>query len=237
MCHPQPMTERSEVAEKLKALRERADLSYRDMADEAGMSTSSYSHYELRFKKPYLPADKAEAFARALAKKGIPRSEVLALAGPGSGSDTPSVLVEDGDGAPDGAAMVPLYDVAASAGDGALVGSEDRIAHVAFNPDYLRTVINAVSTNLQVIKVQGESMEPTLRDGDLVMIDRTKCDLNFDGLFVLRFGDSLQVKRVNRSPERGHVEVISDNPAYGRRDWPVTELDPLGRVLWIGKRV
>lgn len=229
------MTERSEVAEKLKALRERADLSYRDMADEAGMSSSSYAHYERRFKRPYLPADKAEAFARALVKRGIPRSEVMALAGPAE--DTPTVLIEDGDAAPDGAAMIPLYDVTASAGHGALVASEDRTAHIAFAPEYLRTVINASSSNLQVIKVQGESMEPTLRDGDLVMIDRSKNDLNFDGLFVLRFGDSLQVKRVNRSPTRGHVEVISDNPAYGRRDWPASELDPLGRVLWIGKRV
>ena len=54
---------------------------------------------------------------------------------------------------------------------------------------------------------------------------------------VVLTGDSLQVKRVNRSPHRRHVEVISDNPAYGRRDWPIDELEPIGRVLWIGKRV
>lgn len=231
------MTERSEAAEKLKALRERAGVSVRSMASSLGMASSNtYTHYESRYKKDLLPLDLASRVADILEPRGVPRSEVMALAGVDSGA-SPSVLIEDGEDAPDGAALVPLYDVAASAGHGALVTSEDRTAHIAFAPDYLRTVINASSANLQVIKVQGESMEPTLRDGDLVMIDRSKSDLNFDGLFVLRFGDSLQVKRVNRSPTRGHVEVISDNPAYGRRDWPVSELDPLGRVLWIGKRV
>jgi phage repressor protein C with HTH and peptisase S24 domain len=133
--------------------------------------------------------------------------------------------------------LIPVYDVAASAGDGAIVDAEPVVAHMALSRDYLRSEIGSAAKNLKVIKVQGHSMEPTLNHGDLVMIDVTKRDLNFDGLFVVRFGDALQVKRIGRSPTRGQVELISDNPAYGRRDWAVDDLDPIGRVLWVGKKV
>lgn len=199
--------------------------------DETGMSLAELSRrsnvsYDALNKVKRRPGSSTSA------ENAVQVARVLQFEWDGHG---PSV-VNDGD-EPEGADLVPLYDVSASAGHGAVVESEERTAHIAFAPDYLRNVIHASSANLQVIKVQGESMEPTLRDGDLVMIDRSKCDLNFDGLFVLRFGDSLQVKRVNRSPAPGHVEVISDNAAYGRRDWPISGLDPLGRVLWIGKRV
>lgn len=230
------MEEKSEASTKLKALRERAGISVRGMAGHADMNVGRYRHYEDRFKKDYLPLDVAEIFANILQKNGIARDEVMALAGVEDGASGP-VWVDSGDKAPDGTEMVPLYDVSASAGHGSVVADEDRIAHIAFNPDYLREVINASKSHLQVIKVQGESMQPTLSDGDLIMIDRSKTDLNYDGLFVLRFGDSLQVKRVGRSPAPGSVEVISDNPAYGRRDWPTSSIDALGRVIWVGKRV
>lgn len=230
------MEEKSETSVRLKALREKAGFSVRGMADQANMNVGKYRHYEDRFKKKHLPFDVAEVFADILQKNGVPRSEVMALAGV---EDSPvgPVWVDDGDAAPNGSTMIPLYDVEASAGHGSYADDEGKIAHIAFNPDYLREVINASRSHLQVIKVQGESMQPTLNDGDLIMIDRSRTDLNYDGLFVLRFGESLQVKRVGRSPSQGFVEIISDNPAYGRRDWPTDGIDVLGRVIWIGKRV
>nr|WP_169054834.1 helix-turn-helix transcriptional regulator [Azospirillum sp. TSA2s] len=71
----------SSVPARLRALRERAKLSVRELADELGWAHSTYSTYEGRFKKPYLPVDKARQIADVLVRHGIPAAEVLELAG------------------------------------------------------------------------------------------------------------------------------------------------------------
>lgn len=80
------MTETGDIGARLKALRERAGVSVRDMAAALGMSSpSSYTHYEVRFKKPYLPTELAEQIAPILAERGIDPAEVFALAVPSRG--------------------------------------------------------------------------------------------------------------------------------------------------------
>ena len=79
----------SEPAQKLKALRQAARMSIRELAFEVGMEKGRYEHYETRFKKPYLPADLASDLANVLATRGIPREDVMALAGPRE--DNPSI--------------------------------------------------------------------------------------------------------------------------------------------------
>jgi len=228
------MKEVSPAAHQLKLLRERAAVSTREMAGQLGMKLSSYIHYEDRYKKPYLAVDFAERIASILEIKGISREDVMRLAGV---ETTGTTLVPSDDTLTGNPSLVPVYDVQASAGHGSVVEYEPVVAHLALSQDYMRDVIGASDKDLKVIKVQGHSMEPTLNDDDLVMIDISKRDLSYDGLFVIRFGDSLQVKRIGRSPLQGHVEMISDNPQFGRRDWPIEQMVPVGRVLWVGKKV
>lgn len=171
--------------------------------------------------------DKAVAYAKAFK---VSANWIL-----DGGAD--SVVGADDGGSAELDALVPVYDVAASAGHGSSVDGEIIEAHIALSRDYLRDVIGASERNLKVIKVQGHSMEPTLNDGDLVMLDATKRDLSYDGLFVIRFDNALHVKRVGRAPKRGHVEIISDHPSYGRQVWSIEELEPVGRVLWVGRKV
>ncbi len=59
-----------------------------------------------------------------------------------------------------------------------------------------------------------------------------------DGLFVLRFGDALHIKRIGRSATRDHVTIISDNRAlYPPIDAALSEVDAIGKVLWYGRKV
>jgi len=83
--------------------------------------------------------------------------------------------------------------------------------------------------------VAGDSMEPTLRDGDEILVDRRRRPLR-DGVYVLRRGDSLLVKRVAASGA-GRLLLISDNPAYPPIDLPAGEVVPIGRVVWKGGRL
>lgn len=73
---------------RLKALREAAGLSLREMADELNVPLATYRHYEDRYKRPYLPVDKAQEIARVLSTRGILPEKVMALTGVGSGPDS-----------------------------------------------------------------------------------------------------------------------------------------------------
>lgn len=133
--------------------------------------------------------------------------------------------------------MIPVYDVAASAGHGAIVDGESVVCNLAFDRTFLRRMTSASPKDLAIIGVQGHSMEPALLDGDHVLVDQTKRNLAYDGLFVLRFDGVLHVKRIGRSAISGNVMVVSDHPSYRDLDMPKADLDVVGRVLWIGRKV
>lgn len=135
------------------------------------------------------------------------------------------------------AGLVAVYDVEASAGHGAVVDAEQVLCNMAFDASFLRRMTDAKPADLAIIRVKGHSMEPTLLDDDHVLVDRTKNNLSFDGLFVIRFDDALHIKRVGRSAQRGNVMVISDHPSYRDLDMPKEDLDVIGRVLWVGRKV
>lgn len=132
--------------------------------------------------------------------------------------------------------LVSIYNVETSAGYGALVADyEEIVDRLAFPPGYLRRITSANPKDLAIIGVKGKSMEPTLSDDDLVMIDMSKRDLSFDGLFVLRDGGaSLLVKRIGRGRRRGTVTLISDNPNFHPIEREIEEIEVVGKVVWKG---
>lgn len=128
--------------------------------------------------------------------------------------------------------------VNASAGPGALPGLEQGIGVVGFDPAWLRQR-DVDPITLSVISVTGDSMAPTLDDGDEILVDRADAATRLrDGIYVLRVDDALWVKRVAMNPSGRHFTIQSDNPAYPA--WP--DCDPaainvIGRVIWVGRRV
>ncbi|WP_421907249.1 S24 family peptidase [Mameliella sp.] len=235
------MQNAEELRAAVKALRERAGFSIRGIADFMGISPSGYSHYEQRIKEPYLPMKFAMPFADAVEARGVPRAEVMALAHPGSAgnpAETDLVRVEHEQVPTNGSTLVPVYDVHASAGGGALNHEEPEVYSLAFPPAYLKKLTSSSPGNLAIISVKGESMEPTLLDDDIVLLDASKTNLSYDGLFVLRFDDALHVKRVGRAPKKGHVTIISDNKdLYPPMLMSSEEVEAVGKVLWYGRKV
>jgi phage repressor protein C with HTH and peptisase S24 domain len=225
------MTEETDIPTKLRALRESVGLSIRQMADELGMTSgSSYSHYELRYKRKHLPLDLTEQLADVIERHGGSRADALELAGINPQlSVGPSIREVD---------LVNVYDVAASAGHGSLIDSETVVERLAFPAGYLRKLSSAGPRDLAIIGVKGDSMSPTLADDDVVMVDMTKRDLSFDGLFVLRDGGaSLLVKRIGRGPRRGLVILISDNRTYPPMERAIEDIEVVGKVVWMGVKV
>ncbi|ARU02993.1 putative HTH-type transcriptional regulator [Yoonia vestfoldensis] len=136
-------------------------------------------------------------------------------------------------------ALVAVYDIQASAGDGAYPVDEYRVGSLAFPKNYLRSLTRANPHDLAIISVKGDSMLPTLADDDVVMLDTSKRDLSYDGLFVIRDnGDALLVKRIGRASQPGCVTIISDNrQLYASVEKALTDIDVVGRVIWTGGKV
>lgn len=133
--------------------------------------------------------------------------------------------------------MVPVYDVQASAGFGALIDYEEQTHSLAFPPDYLRKLTGGSVKNLVIISVKGDSMEPTLLDDDIVLVDRSKTHIGYEGMFVLQHNDTLLVKRSGMAARSGFVTLISDNKSYPPIEASLTELKVVGKVLWYGRKV
>ena len=134
---------------------------------------------------------------------------------------------------------VPVLDVEASAGHGALAEMESKCAQFGFDEKWLRRLTASKATSLSIIAVHGDSMEPTLHDGDEVMVDLNDGQSRLrDGIYVLRMDDALMVKRVTRAPGQGRIAVISDTAHYKSwDDLPLSAVQLLGRVIWIGRRI
>lgn len=142
---------------------------------------------------------------------------------------------------PQGNGLVPVTRVMvrASAGPGALADGERGHAYFAFDDRWLRALTGSGAELLSIIRVEGDSMAPTLNDGDDILIDRAECDEALrDGIYVLRVEDALLVKRLAIHPLGKRVTVQSDNPAYP--DWPDCGLEDvhcIGRVIWAGRKI
>ena len=136
----------------------------------------------------------------------------------------------------DGLLRIKQLQVGASAGPGSL--ADDEYAEsMGFGPKWLRR-LGIDPVNLSLIAVDGDSMHPTLGDGDDIMVDHSASSRPLrDGIYVLRMDDVLLVKRVAIGPS-GKLAIRSDNPQYP--DWDDVSpesVNIIGRVVWTGRRL
>lgn len=132
-------------------------------------------------------------------------------------------------------ALVPVYDVGASAGHGLIPDDYVPVTRmVAFAVEYLRVIIGVDPKHAAIITVVGDSMAPTVEDGDFVLVDMTAADFDREGIYVFFHDGSVHVKRVMRSSRAGHILAIPDNPRYREQEYPIEEVRMIGRVKFGG---
>ena len=129
---------------------------------------------------------------------------------------------------------VPRLPLGASAGPGAFPAEEAPVGQLRFSRRWLLQQ-GFEPAVLTVIAVEGDSMEPTLHDGDEILVDCTPRPLRA-GIHVARIDGVLLVKRLEPAAA-GYVRLISDNTAYGRSEYPLSEVEVIGRVVWKGGRI
>ncbi len=132
---------------------------------------------------------------------------------------------------------IPKFDVLASAGSGQISNGEQLAGRVDFDEGWLRKM-GADPAYVSLIRVKGESMEPTLADGDDIMVDERAASRTLkDGIHVIRMDEQIYVKRLKRLTG-GRLSVLSDNEAHP--GWPeidVKDVAIIGRVIWVGREL
>lgn len=131
---------------------------------------------------------------------------------------------------------IPRYDVRVGAGAGQPVLSEEFNGFLAFRQDWIRHRLRRNPGNLAVIEAFGDSMHPTISDGDVMLVDLSENHIRGSAIYVVLAGNEAVVKRVELRLD-GSLLVKSDNSSYEPIVLPrdgAEELRVVGKVVWSG---
>ncbi|MBA8737020.1 S24 family peptidase [Chromobacterium violaceum] len=135
--------------------------------------------------------------------------------------------------------FIPRYNLKASAGFGTSAAGEQPMFYMAFRRYWVKNYLNASPRNLVVISVKGDSMSGVLEDRDTILVNTAERHPG-EGLFVIRIGDDIFVKQLQRLPG-GAVQVKSANPLYETFTVDLSrasgEFEVIGRVVWFGRQI
>jgi len=130
---------------------------------------------------------------------------------------------------------VPVLDVELAAGTGTHIDLEQVHDWVPISQEWVFQ--NGLSEgSLAVVKVRGDSMMPTLNDGDTILIDTSDTQLVSEKIYAIAFDGELRVKRMIKQ-FGGTWKIRSDNihnPAY--TDETVSQVN-IGQLRIIGRVV
>ena len=124
--------------------------------------------------------------------------------------------------------------VAPAMGGGRVVEEVEEGEPLQFLARWVRDTLKVQPEGLRIMRVEGNSMEPTLIDRDTVLVDLTKKTPSPPGIFVLNDGMGLVAKRVEIVPRSDplRLRIVSDNARYATYDVTVDEANIVGRIRW-----
>lgn len=236
------------IGSRLKQWRTEKQLKQGEAGNLLGMHPGTYQKYELDTQKP--GADAIEAFINAgINANWLLKGEgdmLLPIGGIYAGQGAEESVLNVREPAPMGVgalgiddfALVPFYDVEASAGHGSHVGEELLKSQLAFRKDWL------LKRGLQVgkcalITARGDSMESTISHGDILLVDTSIESIKDDAIYIVQSDHHLIVKRIQQSMD-GSLTIISDNKLY--KDQVLSpeqakDVKIAGRVKWYGHEI
>lgn len=135
--------------------------------------------------------------------------------------------------------FVPQAHVSVSAGHGAVVLEEGILTALSFRRDYLQAQ-GVSEKNAVVVKVKGRSMEPTIDDGSVLLVNRAYKEVRNGLIYAFRHDGELFVKRLHS--RAGDIVASADNP--DRDNYPDmvisskdADFEMIGRAIWMGKKL
>ncbi|QGA56522.1 XRE family transcriptional regulator [Brucella sp. 2280] len=131
--------------------------------------------------------------------------------------------------------VIPRYDVQAAAGDGLIPVSENADAGSISIARSLLRKIGAQPNSCVILESKGDSMLPTIPGGSLLVVDRSKTEVDDETVFVFRVGPGIKVKRAVWRID-GNLDLVSDNDKYPPETYGpdrADEIAPIGQVMLV----
>lgn len=130
--------------------------------------------------------------------------------------------------------FVFIPQMAGTVSEGGIAPDGTGEMRIAFRRDWISR--KGPPQNMSLIRVQGDSMEPTLISGDLALVDHSKDVTTRGGLFAITIDGEIMVKRIQ--PLMGpRLLVISDNQKYTTLEIAAEEIRINGKILWFGREI
>lgn len=223
---------------RLREARKQRRLTVAQVAERAGFSESTVRAHENGQNK--LRPEPAEVYARIL------RLDVAwLLYGQGAPlDDLPEDALVDAPlvaarGKAADLVTVNEYDVRLSAGPGALFEAENVKGVWQFSRSYIVDELRLNPSRLGVVEVHGDSMSPTLKTGDRVLVDYSDNNVALPGIYAIWDSNATVVKRVEKVPASDPLMLvlISDNKNHNQYTVPAEMVNVVGRVVWFARRM
>lgn len=132
--------------------------------------------------------------------------------------------------------LLPEIDISYSMGGGLAISDYADAKTVSFPREWLRQLIRGNFNQVFIARGEGDSMQPTLLDDDIVIVDTAQNALTSqDRIWCFSYGELGMIKRLRAQPDGG-IEILSDNPAIRPFNAYDGEVHILGRVIWVGRR-
>lgn len=206
-------------------LRKAIEATGKSIADVAGEASVPYKTLQRWLAGG--PAD-AKGLARLARVTGTTLDHLVMGIGPESG-DWETHLPPTGEGE----VRIPVYDIALSAGPGIEALDRPPTSYAVFPAGFVRALGDP--NELKLFPAVGDSMEPDIKDGELVIIHEGQARPR-DGIVMARVGSDLLIKRM-RLLGGGQAELVSSNPIYP----PISinlvadDFEVIGKAVWAGK--
>jgi phage repressor protein C with HTH and peptisase S24 domain len=124
---------------------------------------------------------------------------------------------------------IPVFDALVSAGHGASWGEPQITGYLPMSRERVKRLTSAPEKNLAYVEIMGDSMEPKLFAGDVVLVDTTPTRGASGSVFIINDGEYLIAKELRINPPK--ATLISYNPAYDPIEKDLSDLKIVGRVL------
>ena len=116
---------------------------------------------------------------------------------------------------------------------------DDSISPGFFHVKWLENSLGINAENVRIVFCEDDAMSPTLNQGDMAIIDYSNGDISNAGIFAIYNGVSVILRRIEQlvTKKDNMLKIISDNENYGHNLIQHDEVDVLGRVVYIAKKI
>lgn len=123
--------------------------------------------------------------------------------------------------------------------DSKITSYEDKNIPYYFSREWIRSHLNTEITNLRIMIINGDGMEPTLYHQDIVLVDISKKAPSPPSIFIISDGLGITAKRLEyfTEPRGKRIRVISDNKHYLTYECSISDVTVIGRVVWFSREI